>query len=159
MKRRDIAIIGYYETKFERRSGRSIYDVAGEAASGALAHAGGAALVVTSAERAQQLGARAVHPVGYAEITNFNGDDPTPDVTETGFSVVYSYTVTHLPPEGFAGRAPYVLVSVDLPEGVRMLGTLLGVAVEDVRTGMPVCARYERLTDDITLVQFTAERR
>jgi acetyl-CoA acetyltransferase len=49
---------------------------------------GGAALVVTSAERAQKLGARAVYPVSYAEITNFNGDDPAPDITETGFSVV-----------------------------------------------------------------------
>ena len=57
MKRRDVAIIGYYETKFERRSGRSIFDV----------------------------------------------------------------------------------------------------AVEDVRIGMPVRARYERLTDDISLVQFAAE--
>ena len=40
MKRRDIAIVGFYETKFERRSGRSLFDVAGEAAAGALAHAG-----------------------------------------------------------------------------------------------------------------------
>jgi acetyl-CoA acetyltransferase len=31
VKRRDVAIVGYHETKFERRSGRSIYDVAGEA--------------------------------------------------------------------------------------------------------------------------------
>jgi acetyl-CoA acetyltransferase len=49
---------------------------------------GGAALVVTTTERAKALGAKAVHPVSYAEITNFNGDDPAPDVTETGFSVV-----------------------------------------------------------------------
>jgi acetyl-CoA acetyltransferase len=48
---------------------------------------GGAALVVTSAERARALGLRAVYPTGYAEITNFNGDDPAPDITETGFSV------------------------------------------------------------------------
>jgi acetyl-CoA acetyltransferase len=49
---------------------------------------GGAALVVTTADRARHLGAKAVYPVSYAEITNFNGDDPAPDVTETGFSVV-----------------------------------------------------------------------
>lgn len=76
----------------------------------------------------------------------------------SGRGTVYSYTVTHLPPEGFEGREPYVLVSVDLPEGVRVLGTLLGVAAADVRIGMPVRASYERLTDDITLVQFAAER-
>ena len=76
----------------------------------------------------------------------------------SGRGTVYSYTVTHLPPEGFEGREPYVLVSVDLPEGARVLGTLVGVAAEDVRIGMPVHATYERLTDDITLVQFAAER-
>ncbi|MGL4260534.1 MAG: thiolase family protein, partial [Afipia sp.] len=40
MKNRDIAIIGYAETKIEFRSGRSVYDLAGEAMAGALAHAG-----------------------------------------------------------------------------------------------------------------------
>ncbi len=49
---------------------------------------GGAALVVTTAERARAQGARLVYPVAYAEITNFAGDDPAPDVTETGFSIV-----------------------------------------------------------------------
>jgi len=48
---------------------------------------GGAALVVTTTERARALGARPVYPTAYAEITNFNGDDPAPDITETGFSV------------------------------------------------------------------------
>src|SRR3989338_8032919 len=40
MANRDIAIIGYAETKIELRSGRSVYDLAGEAFSPALAHAG-----------------------------------------------------------------------------------------------------------------------
>jgi uncharacterized protein len=76
----------------------------------------------------------------------------------SGRGTVYSYTVTHLPPEGFEGREPYVLVSVDLAEGARMLGTLLDVAPDAVRIGMPVRATYERLTDDITLLQFSADR-
>jgi len=40
MANRDIAIIGYAETKIELRSGRSVYDLAGEAFADALAHAG-----------------------------------------------------------------------------------------------------------------------
>ncbi len=48
---------------------------------------GGGAVVVTTAERARSLAAKAVYPIAYAEITNFNGADPCPDVTETGFSV------------------------------------------------------------------------
>ena len=40
MADRDIAIIGYAETNIELRSGRSVYDLAGEAFAGALEHAG-----------------------------------------------------------------------------------------------------------------------
>ena len=40
MNDRDIAIIGYYETKIELKSGRHVYDLAGEAMAGAVAHAG-----------------------------------------------------------------------------------------------------------------------
>jgi len=40
MPDRDIAIIGYYETPIVLRSGRDVYDLAGEAMAGVLAHAG-----------------------------------------------------------------------------------------------------------------------
>jgi len=40
MSDRSIAIIGYYETKIELKSGRHVYDLAGEAMAGAIAHAG-----------------------------------------------------------------------------------------------------------------------
>jgi len=46
-------------------------------------------LIVTSTERAKQLGAKKmVHPIAYAEITNFDASNMTPDMTESGFSVV-----------------------------------------------------------------------
>jgi len=40
MTNRDVAIIGYAETKIELRSGRSVYDLAGEAFADVLEHAG-----------------------------------------------------------------------------------------------------------------------
>ena len=50
---------------------------------------GGNGLIVTTAERARKMGVkRPVFPVAYSEITNFNGREMTPDITETGFSVV-----------------------------------------------------------------------
>lgn len=50
---------------------------------------GGNGLIVTTTERAKALGIkRMVYPTAYAEITNFNAGDMTPDITETGFSVV-----------------------------------------------------------------------
>jgi acetyl-CoA acetyltransferase len=46
-------------------------------------------LVMMTTARAERLGfKRRVHPVAYAEIANFNGAAPTPDITETGFGVV-----------------------------------------------------------------------
>jgi acetyl-CoA acetyltransferase len=45
-------------------------------------------VLVTSAENAKRLGLKkAVHPTGYGEITNFNGDKAQSDITETGFSI------------------------------------------------------------------------
>ncbi|HYH22888.1 MAG TPA: thiolase family protein [Azospirillum sp.] len=50
---------------------------------------GANAVLVTSTDNARRLGlTRMVHPVAYAEITNFNGAEATPDITETGFGVV-----------------------------------------------------------------------
>jgi len=50
---------------------------------------GANALLVTSAENARRLGIKKmVYPVAYAELTNFNGDVASPDITVTGFSKV-----------------------------------------------------------------------
>ena len=50
---------------------------------------GGSGLLVTTADRAKSLGLdNVVYPVAYSELTNFGRDDNTPDITETGFSVV-----------------------------------------------------------------------
>ena len=50
---------------------------------------GANALLVTTAENARRLGIKKmVYPIAYAELTNFNGDVPLADITETGFSKV-----------------------------------------------------------------------
>lgn len=50
---------------------------------------GGNGLIVTTTSRAKRMGVKKmVHPVAYAEITNFDGANMTADITETGFSVV-----------------------------------------------------------------------
>ncbi len=49
---------------------------------------GGSGVLITTTERAKRMGVKKmVHPVAYAEITNFDPWDSTPDITETGFSV------------------------------------------------------------------------
>ena len=50
---------------------------------------GGSGLLVTTAERAKKLGLdKVAYPVAYSELNNFGPADSTPDITETGFSVV-----------------------------------------------------------------------
>lgn len=71
-----------------------------------------------------------------------------------GRGVVYSFTITRLPPEGFEGREPYVLASVDLLEGTRMMAQLLNCPIDRVRIGLPVRVVWEKLTDEISLPQF-----
>lgn len=48
---------------------------------------GANAFLVTTEKRAKELGIRKmVYPTAYAEVTNISGNDPIPDITETGFS-------------------------------------------------------------------------
>jgi uncharacterized protein len=67
-----------------------------------------------------------------------------------GTGEVYSYVVQHHPP--VPGRQlPIVVALVQLTEGVRMVGELLGVSRERVRIGLPVRAAFVRVDDTLTL--------
>jgi acetyl-CoA acetyltransferase len=50
---------------------------------------GGSGLLVTSTDRARRMGLHKVaYPIAYSEITNFDPGNATPDITETGFSII-----------------------------------------------------------------------
>jgi uncharacterized protein len=58
--------------------------------------------------------------------------------------------VQHHPP--VPGRQlPIVVALVQLTEGVRMVGELLGAGPERVRIGLPVRAAFVRVDDTLTL--------
>ena len=71
-------------------------------------------------------------------------------VVAAGTGEVYSYVVHHHPPVP-GKKLPVVIALVQLPEGVRMTGELLGVAPGQVRIGLPVRAEFARIDDDLTL--------
>jgi uncharacterized OB-fold protein len=71
-------------------------------------------------------------------------------VLAAGTGVVYSYVVHHHPPVP-GHECPFVIVLVDLPEGVRMLGELLGADPGEVRIGAPVRVDFVRVDDELTL--------
>jgi uncharacterized protein len=63
---------------------------------------------------------------------------------------VYSYVVHRHPPVP-GKELPILLALVDLDEGVRMVGELLGVADDEVEIGMPVEVSMVRVDDELTL--------
>ena len=71
-------------------------------------------------------------------------------VVAAGTGEVYSYVVHHHPPLP-GKKLPIVIALVELLEGVRMIGELLGVEPDQARIGLPVRAEFVRIDDDLTL--------
>jgi uncharacterized protein len=64
-------------------------------------------------------------------------------VVAAGTGEVFSYVVHHHPPVP-GKRLPLVVALVQLPEGVRMVGEMPGVAPDQVRIGLPVRSTFLR---------------
>ena len=78
----------------------------------------------------------------------------------SGRGTVHSWTVAHHPfHPGFKSELPYVLVTVDLDEGVRMLAQLRGVESDALTVGLAVTMVTDRVTDQLTLPVFVAAAR
>jgi uncharacterized OB-fold protein len=74
-------------------------------------------------------------------------------VTACGRGVVHSHVVHHHPPVPGL-RPPFVVALVDLEEGVRMVGNVLGCPPQEVRIGMPVELVFQKMDDELTLPQW-----
>ena len=73
----------------------------------------------------------------------------------SGRGSVHSWTVAHHPfHPGFKDELPYVLGTVDLEDGVRMIAQLRDVAPADLTVGLPVDVAFERATESLTLPVF-----
>jgi len=77
-------------------------------------------------------------------------------VPARGTGTVYSYVVHHHPPVP-GHRCPFVVVLVELPEGVRMVGELLDASPDEVRIGSPVRVEFVRIDDELTLPAWRLE--
>ncbi len=72
----------------------------------------------------------------------------------SGRGKVYSWTVTRSPWPGHEARVPYICAYVELEEGVRFLCNLVDCDEHQVRIGMPVMVRWDRLSDDLAFPDF-----
>jgi uncharacterized protein len=71
-------------------------------------------------------------------------------VVASGTGEIYSYVVQHHPPVP-GKQMPLVVALVALPEGVRMVGELLGVSPDRARIGLPVRVEFVRVDEALTL--------
>ncbi|MBV9637980.1 MAG: Zn-ribbon domain-containing OB-fold protein [Mycobacteriaceae bacterium] len=72
----------------------------------------------------------------------------------TGRGTIYSYVMPQYPPLPFFDY-PYIVVLVELDEGVRIVSNLRDIDPSDVKVGMPVEVFYESFNDDeLVLHQF-----
>ncbi len=73
-----------------------------------------------------------------------------------GEGTVWSYVVYHRAfAAAFAAAVPYAIALVDLPEGPRLPGRL-SVPLDAVGVGMRVRAIFTDVTDEVTLLEWTA---
>jgi uncharacterized OB-fold protein len=71
-------------------------------------------------------------------------------VVADGAGEVYSYVVHHHPPVP-GKKTPFAVALVDLPEGVRVMGELTGIAPHEVRVGLPVRASLITVDESLAL--------
>jgi uncharacterized OB-fold protein len=77
-------------------------------------------------------------------------------VPAQGAGQVYSFTIIHRAAHpSLASRTPYAVALVDLDEGVRVIGNVIGSPVDAIRIGSTVAVTYEAITPDFTVPQFT----
>ena len=71
----------------------------------------------------------------------------------SGLGRVFSWTVTHQPIDP-AFTPPYAVVVVELEEGPRLVGNLVGAEPSELALDRPVCVEVEPVSDRVALVQF-----
>jgi uncharacterized OB-fold protein len=72
-----------------------------------------------------------------------------------GTGRIFTWTVTHRATDpAFAGELPYAIVVVELDEGPRVVGNVIGLAPTDLRLDLLVRVVLDRRSDTIALVDF-----
>ncbi|WP_424212674.1 bifunctional MaoC family dehydratase N-terminal/OB-fold nucleic acid binding domain-containing protein [Streptomyces sp. BI20] len=77
-------------------------------------------------------------------------------VEAAGTGTVFSHVVMHHPPFP-AFDPPYAVALVELTEGVRILGNVVGVPCDKVRVGLPVRVEFHRVDEELELPAFRVE--
>jgi len=72
----------------------------------------------------------------------------------SGKGIVYAVTITRRGPPAFRGQEPYLVATVELDEGVRLLTQIVNCNAEDARIGMRVRVGWRALNDEFSFPVF-----
>jgi len=73
----------------------------------------------------------------------------------SGRGKIYSWATIHHPiDKRLAEEVPFTVILVDMEEGPRIAGRLIGTDNQDIKCDMPVEAIYDDLDADLTLINF-----
>ena len=73
----------------------------------------------------------------------------------SGQATLFTFAVMHQRYHpGFADELPYNIAVVQLDEGPRLSTTIVGVANDDLRVGMPLTVTFEQAGEGVTLPKF-----
>ncbi len=76
-------------------------------------------------------------------------------VEAAGTGTVYSWTTFVYDKAAYPGiGVPYIVVLVEMSEGVRLISNMEGVTHDDMYIGMPVEVYFDKVSDDLTLPKF-----
>jgi len=79
-------------------------------------------------------------------------------IRASGRGTVHSFSVVRrAPTPEFRDRVPYVVALVDLAEGPRMMSRVVGIAPTEVKIGMKVKAKVDKIGDHDAVVFEPAE--
>jgi uncharacterized OB-fold protein len=103
-----------------------------------------------TAIRCVECGALAVPPKEFCPTCQRRRWEPVP---LTGTGRVTSFTVIRIAPRGRAAEAPYAVAVVKLDEGLSMLGRVVDIPLDTIKTGLPVKFR-PLVSEGQTLIGF-----
>lgn len=75
----------------------------------------------------------------------------------SGRGTVYACTVLRIPGPGLDGRLPLSIATIELDEGVRIIGNVLNCAPTDVKIGARVKLAWDKLSEEINYPAFELE--
>ena len=76
-------------------------------------------------------------------------------IEASGKGAIYSFTVARRPAgQPFADDVPYVIVSVELEEGARVMSNLVTDDLDGVAIGQPVQVFFDAVSDELTIPKF-----